>query len=282
MSMARDEAPEAIGRGTGRAPDFVILGAQKAGTTSLYELLTRHPQVVPARRKEVHFLDRHWKRGIGWYRDQFPDVRDTDSAEPVLTGEATPYYLFHPEAPARLRVAAPEARLLVVLRDPVDRAYSHYQMQVRRGREDQGFARALALEAERLAAGPENHPRYSYVARGRYAEQLRRWFAVFPRERFLVIESGELVRRTEAVLAGMTRFLGIAPFPDGTRLPRRASGSYPPMPTAVRASLARIFAPHDERLRAMLGEPFAWNARSARGKGPTADAHTAARVEGRT
>src|SRR5436309_16134274 len=104
-------------------PDFIVIGAQKSGTGSLYAYLNGHPDVAGARVKEVHYFDLHYHRGVDWYLDQFPDEA---AARPRCTGEASPYYLFHPHAPRRAFDLVPDARLIALLRDPVDRAISHY------------------------------------------------------------------------------------------------------------------------------------------------------------
>jgi len=158
-------------------PDFLVIGAQKAGTTALYAYLRWHPGIAGPSWKEVSFFDRHWWRGEAWYRGQFP-LR----AGERLVGEASPSYLFHPLAPERARSLVPGAKLVALLRDPVDRAYSQYQHEVALGREPLSFEDALAAEeertrgeAERLAADPRAFSRawwdHTYAARGRYAEQ---------------------------------------------------------------------------------------------------------------
>lgn len=236
----------------GKIPDFLVLGAQKCGTTSFYEFLCGHPQVVPAAEKELHFFDRDWHTGLDAYRECFRDEPDT------ITGEATPYYLFHPEVPGRVAKIAPEACFLVLLRDPIDRAYSHHQMQRRFGREQLNFEAAVEAEPQRLAASPANHPRYSYLARGRYAEQLERWFDRFGRERFLILETAALRERADECAARVAGFLGIDPFPAEAVWPSRGRSRYAPLSLATREALAAHFEPHNEALFRLLGERFAW------------------------
>ncbi len=133
------------------APAFVIVGAQRGGTTSLYRYLAAHPGVLPASRKELHYFTNRHDRGPDWYRSQFPPTPPG-----TITGESTPYYLFHPHAPRRLHAFAPDVKLIVLLRNPVDRAYSHYQLQVRRRHETLPFEEAIAREEERLAGELQN------------------------------------------------------------------------------------------------------------------------------
>lgn len=187
-------------------PDFLIIGAMRAGTTSLHSYINQHPQVAPALRKEIHFFDRNFHKGLGWYRAHFPCCR----APNILTGEDTPYYLFHPAAPRRIMETLPTVTLIAILRHPVNRAYSHYWQKIRRGRETLSFVDALAAEDGRLQGETErlrddpghhsfNHNHFAYRARGRYAEQLERWFDLVPRDRLLVVSGEELCRESQRV-----------------------------------------------------------------------------------
>ena len=134
-------------------PDFIVIGAAKSGTTSLYEMICRHPRVLPAARKEINYFDdpRMHERGALWYRRHFPTALEKRLPRAKLTGEATPSYFPHPAAPARAARAVPRAKLILALRNPVDRAYSHYNMRLRRGRESMTFEDALEYEEGRTA-----------------------------------------------------------------------------------------------------------------------------------
>ena len=247
------------------APDFVIIGAQRGGTTSLHAYLGAHPQVETPATKELHFItDRH-ERGPDWYLGQFP----AELAPDVITGEATPYALFHPLAPRRLREIAPAARLIALLRNPVDRAYSHYRLERSGGNETLDFAAALDAEQERLdgeearlareptyASAPHKHA--SYLARGDYARQLERWFAVFPREQILILRSEDLYERSAETLSHVVQFLGISPTgPIPFTAHNRSSG--PPLDPALRDGLSRHFAPLNARLADLLGWDPGWD-----------------------
>jgi Sulfotransferase domain len=237
-------------------PDVVILGAQRGGTTSLFDWLAGHPAVAPSTTKEVHYFDRYYANGEAWYRAHFP-LRTS----PRLALEATPYLLFSPLAPGRIAAdLPPSTRFIVLLRDPVQRAISHYWHSRRIHAEDQPLAVALAREEERLAgqleivlAGGESFAfrNFSYQARGHYAEQLRRWFDAVERQRFLVMESEELFR-DEGGPARVLQWLGLSPrhepFP-ATNEARRDR----PEEEAVVEELRRHFAPHNEDLFALLG-----------------------------
>ena len=256
----------AFGTATARGrplPDFLVLGAQKAGTTALYAYLRWHPGITGPSWKEVSFFDRHWWRGERWYRGQFPLL-----SRGRLVGEASPSYLFHPLAPARARAVVPDARLVVVLRDPVDRAYSQYQHEVALGREPLSFEDALAAETdrtrgevERLIADPRAFSHewwdHTYAERGLYAEQLERWLAVFPRDQLLVVTSDELGERPAETYASILSFLGAAPH-TLDEYPRVFDRDYAPMRPETREALAARFAEPNRRLEGLLGRELGW------------------------
>jgi hypothetical protein len=255
-----------VGTATARLrplPDFLILGAQKAGTTALYAYLRRHPGITGPRWKEVSYFDRHYARGSAWYRGNFPARRG------LIVGEASPSYLFHPLAPERAAALVPGARLIAILRDPVERAHSHYQHEVAFGREPLSFEAALEQEAarmegelERMLADPAyfSHAwwNFTYRARGEYAEQLERWQAAFGRAQLLVLANEELSAEPAATYARVLEFLGAAPH-ELEDYPRVFDRDYPDLDPATRERLARYFAEPNSRLYELLGRDLGWD-----------------------
>jgi hypothetical protein len=244
-------------------PDFLILGAQKAGTTALYAYLRWHPGVTGPSWKEVSFFDRHYERGTAWYRGHFP-LRPRGR----IVGEASPGYLFHPLAPGRVRATVPRAKLIALVRDPVDRALSHYHHEVALGREPLSFEEALDAEPNRTRGEEERMLRepgyfsqawwdYTYVARGRYAEQLERWFAVFPREQVLVLPSDELSADPAQTYARILDYLGAARH-DLRDYPRVYKQEYAGIRPQTRRRLAEQFAEPNRRLYELLGRDLGW------------------------
>jgi hypothetical protein len=234
--------------------------------------------VLCAEPKEVHYFDWKFDRGEHWYLTHYPwksrvrDVRTRISAEPAV-GEATPDYLFYSWVPRRVHAFDPGLRFVVLLRDPVDRAYSQYQMQVRRRGEARSFDEVLALEAaewpserERILRDPDHVGtiplHHSYVARGLYAEQLERWFTLFDPDRFLVLTSVELLHDTQTTMNRITAFLGV-PEHVAENYERLSAGTYEPMAAETREHLARTFEPHNRRLEELLGRTFEWTRPSA-------------------
>jgi hypothetical protein len=254
-------------------PDFLILGAQKAGTTALYAYLRWHPEITGPSFKEVSFFDRHYARGETWYRAHLPArprqwiARQRHGRWP-LVGEASPSYLFHPLAPQRVVGLLPRARLIAVLRDPVDRAFSHYQHEVALGREPLSFEDALDAEDERMRGEVERMIRdpsyfseawwnHTYVARGRYAGQLERWFAVFPRDQLLVLFSDDLAQQPAGTYARVLDFLGVDAH-ELSSYPRIFSREYSEMSPATRARLQDVFAGPNAELARLLGRELPW------------------------
>ena len=241
-------------------PNFLVIGAMKAGTTSLYRYLAGHPDVVPATRKEIHFFNRHYDKGHRWYRSHFP-LAAKPARTNRLTGEATTHYLFHPDAPARAHALVPDARLIVLLRDPVDRAFSHYRHEASRHGETRGFEVAIAEEQARLEHGADDGEpaldKRAYLARGLYAAQLERWFSVYPRPQLLALWSDDLFADPARVYAEVTNFLGLPPVqPETFRV------HYPSPPgqldEGTREQLTAFFREPNRRLAALLGRDLPW------------------------
>jgi len=253
-------------------PDFLIIGTMKGGTTSLYDYLCQHPSVVSAYRKEVHFFDMHYTRGTRWYRANFPTHGELSMhGRGAVTGEATPYYLFHPAGPTRLSRLLPEAKLIAVLRNPVDRAVSHYFHSVRTGMESRPIEHALRYDqpilksesAKLMVDGYESdkHRMWSYIARGHYADQLEAYLQVYPREQLLVLRSEDLFSVPQSAVDQTTRFLGL----EDMRLHHkevRNEGTYSksddPLSAPLRQQLTDYFRPHNTRLSELLGQDFVW------------------------
>jgi hypothetical protein len=243
-------------------PDFLLIGAMRCGTTTLYRYLRAHPHVRVASRKEVHYFDRHYDRGERWYLGHFPLILERWKAErrgvPLVTGEFTPGYLYHPLAAERVKATVPDARFLLLFRNPVDRAYSHYQRSRRVGREERSFEEAIEEEARDLGNGGVAAPEspFAYLSKGLYADQLRAWFQHFPRDRFLFLRSEEL-RDAVGTCREVSRFLEIPDFAP-PRPARGNVGSYDPMSAETRTRLRRLYRPHNEALYALVGIDFGW------------------------
>lgn len=235
----------------GRGPDFIGLGVQKGGTTTLHTLLAAHPQVMLPATKELHFFTLHHGKGEAWYRQHF-----AAAAANQRCGEITPYYIFHPLVPERIQRCCPEARLLVLLRDPVERSLSQVFHSQRLGLEPLGPEEALEAETSRLEGAEavlragglhRSHQEHSYLARSRYGEQLQRYEALFGRERLWIQRSEDLFEQPQRLWSSLQRFLGleVAPLPP---LPRANAG---------RGELSALPLAQRQHLRAWLQDRLA-------------------------
>jgi hypothetical protein len=262
------------------APDFVIIGAKRCGTTSLYRYLGEHPGVAPlfpsARRmplmrsdqKGVHYFDSNHARGERWYRSHFRTRAARERAHQIA-GEASPYYLFHPRAAGLAAKEIPNARLIVLLRDPVERTYSHWSEQRRNGVETLSFEDALAAEPERLAGEYERllrdpaavsfpYEQQSYALQSEYAASIERWLEHFPVERMLVTRSEDLYADPQGTYDRVTTFLELAPHVLQKPEPWNAAPRTDLDPRTRDALLAR-FAPSEQRLRELVGAHLQWD-----------------------
>jgi hypothetical protein len=236
---------------TGAMPDFLIIGAKKCGTTFLYDLISRHPYVEPAAKKELHYFDILFKEEeIDWYRRCFPG-RGWKDGRRIITGEATPY-LELSRVPERMAKVLPQARLITLLRDPVQRAYSDYQQVRRKGREPLPFEEAI--EAEKR----QTRSLRRYLYRGIYVDHLLRWSKFFAEDQMLVLKSEDFFERTQETLERVLDFLNL-PRWETEVSEKRNKGEYETqMAPATRQRLEEYFEPHNERLYEHLGVDFGW------------------------
>jgi hypothetical protein len=265
------------GRLTHRArmlPGFLIVGAQRGGTTSMYRTLDAHPAILKAvLHKGVHYFDTGYDHSLGWYQGHFPlraraALARRATGDVPLTFESSPYYMFHPLAAERISRDLPEVKLLVLVRDPVERAYSAHAHELARGYETEPFERALELEDQRLAGEAErivsepgylshSHQHHAYLTRGLYADQLERLGQFVGRDRVHVVDSGRFFTDPEPVYDGVLEFLGLRRhgYPVFERHNARPRS---PMPETLRATLNEHFGAPDERLTSWLGHPPSW------------------------
>ncbi len=247
----------------GWAPDFLIIGAQKSGTTALYHFLNQHPLVVK-KMDETHYFDHNFDKTLEWYRNQFPER----PKEGYLIGDKSPYYLFHPLVPERVHSLYPDVKILVILRNPVDRAYSQYWHNIRNKVETLTFEEVIEQEPERLKGEFEklisdptyksyNYQKFSYQERGKYIEQLKRWLNYFKPEQILVITNDELRNKPKKTMGKVFDFLKIhrlgelKPYIEGHE-------PYPQMDLQLRQKLEDKFRPYNEELERLLQRTFLW------------------------
>lgn len=251
-------------------PDFLIIGAKRSGSTSLYRALEGTAGVGPLRPrarqlKGVHYFDRNYWRGDSWYRGHFPVARPGR----LIAGEASPYYLYHPAAAGRATSCVPRARIIVLLRDPVARAISHHRDEVNNGREQlplraalrRELAGELPVDQKRLRTDPSyycwQHEHLTYLEQGHYADQLRSWWDHFPRAQTLVLRSEDLFADPAAGMRRLADFLGLPQLADRPLGALNSAGAGQP-DQAERDWLSGYFAPYNRELAALLGDREPW------------------------
>jgi hypothetical protein len=259
-------------------PDFLVVGTKRGGTTSMWNYLLEHPGVLPMwpsaeNLKSPHFFYWHYHRGPYWYRSHFATSAARSLAQrrlghPVVTGEASPCYLADPRVPARAQDLLPDANVVVMLRDPVERAYSHYKERVRAGVEPLSFDEALDAEESRLAGEHErmlSEPYYysrpydwfSYRARGMYLPQLLLWEQHFPASSMIVLRSEDFYADPQGQYDQVVELLGLPPHQlrDARRWNYKPSKG---MSDSTRTMLREFYAPSVAALSAHLGRDMGW------------------------
>lgn len=256
-------------------PDFIIIGPGRSGTTSLYNYLTQHPCVGAANRKEIHFFEYITSNNINWYKSHFPtklykNYLIMKNKKIFITGEASATYIFHPEIPKRIFNLIPHVKLISILRNPIDRAYSTYNQQVRYGMESQSFEDAIQSETKRIEINKNenelqiknydfnNYTAFSYLRNGIYVDFLKVWMQIFGKEQMLVLETKDLDEHTTTTLNQVFDFLNI-PSSKILNLEKRNVGKYEKMNESIRKFLMDYYKPHNERLYKLLEKNFDWD-----------------------
>ena len=257
-------------------PDFYLIGAQKCGTSALYDYLVQHPCIHPCSTKEPRFFDKYFNRGINWYKTCYSYTLKKNIEQKIfhrkfLTGEATERYLEHPHVSKRIKKTTPNAKFIVLLRNPIDRAYSHYNMRYKSKKEKLSFENAIESEKNRTEnefkkmLDDENYYskdyfHHSYLDRGIYIDKLKRWMEVFPKEQFLIIQSEEFLENSSKIYYNVLDFLKLDKWePDSFTLYKKRKIIDDKISTDLRKYLLDFFEPHNEELFNLINKKFDWN-----------------------
>lgn len=248
-----------------------MIGGIRCGTTSLYHYLGQHKCIKRAAYDEVGYFDENFQLGLNWYRSLFPTKFTQKKIESkynkFLTYDVTPFYIYNPLAVDRIFKFSPNAKIIAVLRNPIDRAYSNYNQQM----QDEGdtkttFEEIVYSEVKEIEKGKDdlnNHPFLVdefyelLLARGFYAKQLTYWFEKFPRKNILLISSEDFASKTDEILSRIFDFLDI-PNQKIVDLTKQNKRVYPKIKSSTRDFLIDYFKPHNEKLFKLLGERFNW------------------------
>ena len=248
-------------------PDFVVIGSTKSGTTSLHYYLIQHPGIISER--NVHFFEYMQTNSIEWYRAYFP-TKAYKNFKKLTVGEQTATYLFHPLIPKRIHTTIPNAKLIVVLRNPVDRAYSNYTHQVREGIEKRTFEEAIKSELKRIEICKNNseykinnddfsnHVIFSYLRHGIYVDFIKAWMEFFTKEQFLILPTYDLNNNRAKFLKQVFDYLNVQNF-EIKDVERQNVGEYKKLDKSMRKFLVDYYRPHNERLFKLLEKNFDWD-----------------------
>lgn len=251
--------------------DFMIIGTQRGGTSSFYDYLLQHPRIVSAVTPSLNFFDQQFIKGVEWYQRQFPllsEYAPDQRPSGHITGETSPYYLHHPLVPERIKRHCPHAKFIVLLRNPTDRAYSHFRYATEKGHENLAFGLALRMEAKRLERGRfhmQDNPYhvsqsslfFSYISHGLYARQLSHWFRFFRKDQFLILKSEDYFANPLPEVIKAFAFLGLSGFEPRLMDPPHVN-PYEVLTPETRKKIDRVFEKSNEDLCRLLGWKQAW------------------------
>ncbi len=246
-------------------PDFFIIGAVRSGTTSMYHYLDEHPSIVKSAYDELGFFDDNFRLGWAWYRTLFPTnitkrivKRKTGN---FLTFDDTPFYVYNEDVAKKIKNYFPKTKLIIILRNPIDRAYSNYHLGVRMGDEKRTFDQAIDEEIQKIAKYNEiemdDYISQSYLGRGIYAKQLEIWLKYFPAAVIKILESDRFSNNTEETMNEVFEFLDL-PDHNIRNLEKKNVAEYPPMKTETRQKLCDFFSEYNEKLYDMLNVRYDW------------------------
>ncbi|MDT9341225.1 tetratricopeptide repeat protein [Trichodesmium erythraeum 21-75] len=244
-------------------PSFVIIGTVKGGTSSLYNYLCHHPNVIPALQKEINFFNNKFNQGIDWYLAHFPQLPEQGK---FITGEATPNYMYSDEIGKKLLDNFPKIKIIAILRNPVDRTISHYYMAKRLGQESKKFTEFVPQEMKFLRRLNNNYQNYqrlikemsAYFRGSLYIHFLKKWINLFPKEQLLILKSEDMYENPAGTTKKAFDFLGLPNY-QLLEYKKYFPGYYAPIDASLRCQIAELFQPHNQKLEESLGIKFNWD-----------------------
>ena len=253
-------------------PDFIVIGVGRGGTTTLHHNLSKNPSLFSASYDETGFFDENFHLGLNWYRSLFPTKftknKIIKNSNNFLSYEVTPSYIRKPWTARRIKKILPNVKLIAILRNPVDRTYSHYNMSVNEGNNKNSFQNIMDKnfkELEKLSSYDKTSDEYfknfvehSHLARGLYAEQLKTWFNIFDKKQIHITSTENLSSNPQQTFSKIFNFLEIPDY-KVKKLENKRKGNYLPMQNNVRKKLLNYFKPYNEELFELIGQKFNWN-----------------------
>ncbi|MEM9273581.1 MAG: sulfotransferase domain-containing protein [Cyanobacteria bacterium P01_F01_bin.143] len=233
-------------------PDFIVIGAMKSATSAIYNYICQHPRVIKRYPKELHFFTLNFAKGLDWYLSQFDARRENEHGQELITGEASPSYLVYEETPSRILSMFPHAKIIVLLRNPTDRAISHYYHQVNRVKnENRTIEQAFsAAEIEKFQEKPISAT-FNYIENGLYSIHLKKWLEIFSKQQMLILNYHDLENNSDHLIEELFSFLGLQDHLI-TNVKKFYGNQYPEPPLSVKQSLDNFFKPYNEELEKMI------------------------------
>ena len=237
-------------------PDFIIIGATKCGTTSLFSYLNRNPAILAPHKKEIDFFNHNFELDASWYLAQFPAIADLPE---FITGEASPFYIYDEKTISRIKQLFPDIKLIAMLRNPIERTISEYYHAANHGVENHSLEELIEMETARLASMPRSEAMqvFGYLLNSIYVEKIAKWMKIFPAENILIIQSESFFENTDLVMKEVSHFLGVSHQKNDRHIAYNI-GNYPPVPENVRQKLEKFFIPYNRELEEYLGRKFDW------------------------
>jgi len=251
-------------------PDFLIIGVPRSGTTSLFNYIIEHPAVFQPLWKEVAFFSKHYDKGVTWYKSHFTSKLTksfiTSRGKDFQTGESTPNCLYHPQAPKRIFEVIPKVKMILLLRNPVDRANSHYWQSVRKTRETSSFEDVITKQMNEdpisdekafLPGGGDFANRY--ISGGIYTDRIKRFFEIFPKDQILILKSEDLYDDPKSTYKKTLEFLNLSKYEMQNFKKFNYYEDQPDMDKSIRQKLIEFYKPHNEKLYKLLDRNFNWD-----------------------
>lgn len=250
-------------------PDYLIMGAQKAGTTSLDFYLSQHPDVYTTDPKELHYFHLEINRPLSEYTMYFPLKLKRILKPNLIAGEATPDYMAYPQIAKELKSLYPNIKLIFLLKEPVSRSFSHYKHNLMMKREWLSFEDAIEIESKRVNLdyidiretrkdAIKNYSNYSYLDKSKYAKQLEPFIELFPQNQILILQSEEFFKNTDEVYKQVCEFLGIKNIQLLNKEPKNQSPISQKISEETKEKLNSYFQPYNEELYKLINQKFDW------------------------
>ncbi len=246
-------------------PDFIIIGTVRSGTTSLYYNICEHPSVLPAAYDEIGFFDSNYHLGIKWYQSMFPKQKQMEEIKKntgfAVTGEDTPFYFWKKEAIDRIFQYLPNVKIIAIFRNPIDRAFSNYNLGVRMKTEKSTFEETIDEEIKFLEKNSFREAidrKRSYVTKGIYENQIQNWLKIFPNKQIHMISTEEMEKKPIETLQKVFKFLDIPDYRI-TNPQKQKSADYKKMDFKTRQKLLEFYRPHNERFFDIIKQRFDWD-----------------------